>query len=141
MEIIELTSANIDSHIDDCLELQSHLVKSHESIKADRFMATAADSHSYLIGVLSPENRIVGLGLISKIVDPVRIIGYVNNIVVHPDGRGQGLFGTIMTALEDQARIWGCTQIELTCSRENVQGMYDKRGYRAKDTKYYKLEL
>lgn len=141
MEIIELTAENIDRYIDDCLEAQSHLVKSHESVSRQNFIDTAGDTHGYLMGVVNEEGKLMGLGLVSKIVDPVRVIGYVNNIVVHPDARGKGLFAVIMDELEARAREWGCTQIELTCSRENVQVMYDKRGYEAKDTKYYKLKL
>ena len=141
MEIIELTADNIETYIDDCLEIQSHLVKSHESISRQNFVDTAKDTHGYLVGVLTDKNKLIGLGLVSKMVDPVRIIGYVNNIVVHPDGRGQGLFGVIMDDLENKAREWGCTKVELTCSRENVQGMNVKRGYEEKDTKYFTLKL
>ena len=119
MEIIELTAENIDSYIDDCLELQSHLVKSDESINRENFIATAKDSHGYLMGIKNEAGKLVGLGLLSKIVDPVRIIGYVNNIVVHPDGRGQGLFGVIMDDIEGKAKYWSvhapCAQLSLVC--------------------------
>jgi len=141
MEIIELTVNNIDQYLDDCIEAQKHLVKSDESIDPKRFVATASDSHGYLVGVLNDESKLIGLGLVSKVLDPVRVIAYVNNIVVHPDGRGQGLFGVIMDSLEKKALEWGCTRVELTCSREAVQNMYAKRGYILKDTHFYYLDI
>lgn len=141
MKIIELTAENIQQHLEDCLELQSHLLSSDDQIDAQRIVDTATDSHGYFIGCQNDAGKIIGLGLVSKVVDPVRIVGYVNNIVVHPDGRGKGLFGEIMVTLEDRAKAWGCTRLELTCSREAVQGMYEKRGYTLKDTNFYYLDI
>lgn len=140
MEIIELTEKNIDEYLDACLELQTHLVSVPEKIDANLFTQTAHDSHAYFIGILD-EQKLIGIGLVSKVVHPVDVTGYVNNIVVHPDARGKGFFGVIMDALEAQARQWGCTDLALTCSREGVQGLYEKRGYVEKHTKFYLLKL
>ena len=140
MEIIELTKENIEQYLDDCVSLQKHLVKTDETIDAQRFVATASDTCGYFVGILM-EGKLVGMGLVSRIMDPVRVIGYVNNIVVHPDTRGQGLFSVIMDALEKKAKQWGCAKMELTCSREAVQGIYEKRGYTKKDTEFYFLKL
>jgi GNAT superfamily N-acetyltransferase len=65
-------------------------------------------------------------------------ITIIDNIVVHPEYRGRGLAREIMDALEYKAAEWGATQIKLTCSRPEVQAMYEKRGYQEKvSTKYY----
>lgn len=141
MEIIELTSENIEQYLDDCVALQKHLVTKEESIVPEAFVQTASDSHGYLMGVLNDDGKLMGMGLVSKVVDPVRVIGYINNIVVHPDARGQGLFGVIMDGLENRSKKWGCTRIELTCSREAVQGMYEKRGYTHKETNFYFFKI
>ena len=140
MEIIELTKENIEQYLDDCVALQKHLVKSDNTIDAHRFIATTSDACGYFVGIII-EGKLVGMGLVSRIMDPVRVIGYVNNIVVHPDTRGQGLFSVIINALEEKARQWGCDKMELTCSREAVQGIYEKRGYTKKDTGFYFLKL
>lgn len=141
MNIIELTAENIDQYLDDCLELQGHLVKGVDGINAELIQATAADTHGYFIGIPNDDGKLIAIGLVSKVVDPVRVIGYVNNIVVHPDGRGQGLFRVIMDTLEAKAKEWGCTRMELTCSRDVVQGMYLKRGYTRKDTGFFYLKM
>jgi len=141
MKIIQLTEENIEQYLNECVELQKHLVTSEDSIKEQRFIDTATDTHGYFLGILSDEERLIGMGLVSKVVDPVRIIAYINNIVVHPDTRGQGLFGVIMDALEEKAKAWGCTRVELTCSRQAVQNLYSKRGYTHKDTHFYYLDI
>jgi GNAT superfamily N-acetyltransferase len=141
MKTIELTAENIEQYLERCVELQSHLLKDESKINPELLKKTAKCSHGYFMGVLNDEGVLLGVGLVSKVVDPVRIIAYVNNIVVHPDGRGQGLFGVIMDTLEAKAKDWGCTRMELTCSRQEVQGMYQKRGYTHKDTHFYYLNI
>ena len=140
MEIIELTESNINKYLDDCLELQSYLVKAGEPILAEQFKATAGNQQTYFIGVVD-EGKLVGMGVINLIVHPVRTNSYVDNIVVHPDTRGKGLFSLIMNDLETKSKEWGCSRIYLSCSREAVQGMYEKRGYQEKDTKFYSLDI
>ena len=140
MEIITLTTENISQHLERCVEIQKHLVKDSDLILEDRFVATAEDTHTYFLGICN-EGILMGVGVLSKIVHPVNTTGYINNIVVHPDARGKGYFSVIMGNLETQAKTWGCTDIALTCSREEVQGMYEKRGYTHKQTNFYILKL
>ncbi len=136
MEKIELTSENIELYLNDCVALQAFLVSDPDSINADFFTKTAVCTHSYFLALVQ-EGKVMGLGVISKMTHPANVTGYVNNIVVHPDTRGQGLFSVIMDDLEEKAAQWGCTDLALTCSREAVQGMYLKRGYTHKETNFY----
>lgn len=135
-----MTEENIEQYLDDCIDCQTHLVKPGEPVEVEQMKATASSPSTYFIGILK-DNRIVGLGVLNKIVHPVRTNAYVDNIVVHPDARGLGLFGLIMDNLEAKTTEWGATQVALTCSRAEVQGMYEKRGYIEKDTKYYTKQL
>ena len=138
MEIIQLTATNIEQYLDDCVLVQKYLVTPEEIIEPERFIATASDLNNYLIGVVE-NGHIVGMGEITKIVHPVRIVGYINNIVVHEDYRGKGIFSLIMNALEVKAKEWGCGKVNLTCSRVEVQPLYEKRGYVERKTKFYTL--
>jgi len=140
MEIIELTSENIEQYVEGCLETQAHLVSDSSTITAELFQKAAADEAGYLITIID-NGRVMGLGIVNRISHPANVTGYINNIVVHPDARGKGLFKVIMNELERYAfEEWGCTDIALTCSREPVQMMYERRGYKAKDTKFYLLQ-
>ena len=140
MEIIEFTESNIEQHLEQCVAIQKHLIKPGEPVNKTQFIETAKDSNTYFMAVAN-DGVILGLGVLGKIVHPVQTNAYINNIVVHPDARGQGLFSVIMDNLETKAKDWGCTRVDLTCSRPKVQGMYEKRGYIEKDTKFYILKL
>ena len=137
METVELTESNIEKYLNDCVEVQKFLVSDASGINPAQFIETASAPHSYFIAVVE-DGRVAGLGVINKIVHPSRTNVYVDNIVVSPDFRGQGLFSVIMDTLEEKAKQWGAESIKLTCSREAVQPMYEKRGYIEKTTtKYY----
>ena len=140
MELIEFTRENIQIYLEDCMDLQKQLVGDAGLIKAERFVATAESPNSYFLGV-SENGHIIGMGVVSLLAHPVDITGYVNNIVVDEKERGKGLFGVIMNALEEKAIDWGCTDLALTCSRAAVQGLYEKRGYRQKETKFYLKDI
>ncbi len=136
MEIVELVKENIASNLDDCVALQLYLVKPDSVIFPEMFIESAEDSHTYFLG-LCDDGKIVGMGVLSKMVHPVNITGYINNVVVHPDARGKGLFKVIMDSLESKAKEWGCTDVALTCSRAEVQAKYEERGYVKKETEFY----
>jgi ribosomal protein S18 acetylase RimI-like enzyme len=136
MKLIALSPENIDQYLDDCVALQSHLVKPDESIDPQQMRKTAASADYFIAGI--EDDQVVGLGVVNKIIHPAGTNAYIDNIVVHPEYRGRGLAREIMDALEHKAAEWGATQIKLTCSRPEVQAMYEKRGYQEKvSTKYY----
>lgn len=136
MKLIQLTAENIEQYLDDCVVLQKQLLKPGEVVARERFIQVSEDSHSYLLGALI-DDHIVALGEVCKIVHPVHMVGYVHNIVVDEAHRGKGLFTVVMNALEAQAVVWGCDQMNLTCSRPEVHPLYEKRGYEKKNTHFY----
>lgn len=140
MELIELTGENIETYLKDCLVLQIQLVSNPESITAQHFVTTAESPNSYFLGVIE-DSLVIAMGVLSLLPHPVDITGYVNNVVVDEKHRGKGIFNIIMDALEEKAKNWGCTDLALTCSRPGVQSLYEKRGYRHKETKFYLKDI
>lgn len=140
MEIIKLHAENIHHYLDGCMALQKHLVKPDEVIVAEQFIHTAEAENNHFLAVVE-EEKVIGMGVLSKIVHPVASNGYVNNIVVDPNSRGKGYAKALMDALEQKAQAWGCTRVDLTCSRPEVQAMYEKLGYTKKDTNFYIKKL
>jgi GNAT superfamily N-acetyltransferase len=140
MQIVELNSQNINEYLPQCLGLQKHLVSEGTPVEEEQFIATAIEQNSYFVGLFE-ENTLAGMGVMSKIVHPVATNGYINNIVVSPDFRGKGYFSVIMDELERKAKEWKCVRVDLSCSRELVQKLYEKRGYMKKETNFYILKL
>ena len=139
MEIIELTADTINQYLEECRLIQPYL--SDGEFSDEQFVKTAAAECNYFLAIVD-SGRVAGLGVINKIVHPVRTNAYIDNIVVHPDFRGRGLFKVIMDTLEAKAFEWEAEGVKLTCSRSEVQLMYEKRGYVEKtSTKYYVKKL
>lgn len=136
MELIELTEENIEIYLSDCVAVQQHIIKPGDIVEPEQFKASASDSHSFLLGILI-DGHIIGLGEVCKLVHPAHTVGYLHNIVVDPAHRGKGIFSVIMETLEAKATSWGCDQLNLTCSRREVQPLYEKRSYIKKDTGFY----
>ena len=140
MEIIELTSENIDTYIADCILLQKQLLKPGETPNESLFYATASHEQTYMLGLLENE-RIVGIGVLGKLIHPAHRTAHVDNIVVDDAYRGRGYFTVIMDALEAKAQEWGADEVTLTCSRPLVQPLYEKRNYEERPTKYYRKKI
>lgn len=140
MEVIELTQENIENYLAGCVETQKFLFESERPIDPEQFRKTAIADHSYFLAAVE-NGRVAGMCVVNKIEHPVRTDAYVDNMVVHEDFRGLGLFSTLMDSVEKKAQEWGAEKAKLTCSRPAVQPLYERRGYKAKDTKYYTKEL
>lgn len=141
MELIELTAENIDRYLEGCVEVQRFLLEEGEAIDTKQFKMTASATHNYFVALIE-DGRVVGLGVVNKIIHPVRTNAYIDNIVVHKDFRGRSFFTVIMNALEEKAKEWGVEGVKLTCSRQDVQPLYERRGYEEKiSTKYYVKKL
>src|SRR5690606_38107678 len=141
MNLIELTAENIEQHLNGCADVQQYLIAPSETVNREQIKATAIAPHSYFAALVE-DGRVIGLGVVNKIVHPVRTDGYIDNIVIHPDYRGRGLFTLLMDVLEAKAKEWGAAQTKLTCSRPAAQPLYEKRGYAEKiDSKYYVKQL
>lgn len=140
MEIIRLTSENIEKYMSDCLNLQQQLIKPGEVPSETLFRQTAANKETYMIGLLE-DDRIVGLGVIGLLIHPAHVTAHVDNIVVDDGYRGRGYFTSIMDELEAQAIRWGADEITLTCSRPLVQPLYVKRNYIERETKVYRKKM
>ena len=136
MELLELNTDTITAWLPQCVALQAHLVSDPSTIDEQKFIATANAAETYYLGLVD-EAKLLGMATLSKMTHPVNVTGYINNVVVSPEARGRGYFGVLMDALESKAKEWGCTDLALTCSRPEVQGMYEKRGYQLKETNFY----
>ncbi len=140
MQLLELTAENIQGYLDDCITVQKQLVGDKALIVPEHFVATAESKTSYFQAVVE-DGHVIGMGVVSLVVHPVDITGFVNNIVVDENHRGKGVFSAIMVALEEKAKAWGCSDLALTCSRPEVQSLYEKRGYTEKVTKFYLKDI
>lgn len=89
-------------------------------------------------------SRLLGTATVTWRYVPTRgRVAYVDDVVVDPAGRGLGLGKVLMYACEQTARVQHCCAIELTshASRQAANEMYQRLGYRLRDTNCYIFHL
>ena len=87
--------------------------------------------------------HIVGMGALYLIQKLSGLAGRIEYIVVDEKYRGQGLGKIIMNKLKDRARARRASIVELTSnpSRTSANAMYQKLGFKKRDTNVYRLEF
>ncbi len=66
-----------------------------------------------------------------KIIHSAKSVGHVEDLVIHPDYRGQGVSKIILGHFKQKATEWGCYKVILNCDKE-LKGFYEKRGFSEK---------
>ena len=87
--------------------------------------------------------HIVGMGALYLIQKLSGLAGRAEYVVVDEKYRGQGLGKAIMDKLMNRARVRRANIVELTSnpSRASANAMYQKLGFKKRDTNVYRLEL
>ena len=87
--------------------------------------------------------RIIGMGTLYIVRKVGKTTGYVEDLVVDEDYRGQGLGEKIMKKLIATARLKKASSINLTSrpSRIAANKLYQKLGFKVRETHVYKLDL
>ncbi|CAG9577425.1 putative glucose 6-phosphate N-acetyltransferase [Leishmania major strain Friedlin] len=117
------------------LELLSHLTSAPalsqeelEQLHARRVLAGVRTR----VAVSSTTQKI--LGTASLIVEPKftrggKCVGHVEDVVTHPDCRGQGIGRELLSSLVEVARASDCYKVVLNCTDDMV-AYYSKAGFR-----------
>jgi len=94
------------------------------------------------IGAFS-ENKLVGIASIYIMHKATRTLGFVEDVVVDEGYRGKGIATELMNGLIAAARERGVSQCNLTShpSRVEANKLYQKLGFRIKETNVYRLAL
>jgi len=96
-------------------------------------LRTALDSPAEGMFVLQDGRETVGflwLSLISTMIDPC--IGYIKNIYVVPELRGEGYGKLLLQFAEDWCASQGVSRVSLdaSCCNERAIGLYEKWGFK-----------
>lgn len=117
------------------IDLLSHLTKV-KNISENEFInqynnLKSSDLHL----VIEKDNKIVGYGAIIidfKFYRNCKNVGHIEDIVIHPDYRGNGLSKKIINQLIDYGKNMNCYKIVLNCN-ENLKDFYKNLGFKKKD--------
>jgi N-acetylglutamate synthase-like GNAT family acetyltransferase len=103
------------------------------SVDPDRVAALENDSNNHLI-VVEVGGLAAGTAFLTICLDAMygfQPYGVVENVIVMPAARGQGLGAALMTSLEQRARAARCTKLMLlsTSSRLDAHAFFVRAGF------------
>jgi GNAT superfamily N-acetyltransferase len=100
---------------------------------ASAIEAVAASDQDVIVVAADANERVYGYGAAHFFPNLIRVYeGYISELFIHPQARGQGAGGALLTELEAQGRKRGCTRIKLINLRirESYQrAFYAKHGW------------
>jgi N-acetylglutamate synthase-like GNAT family acetyltransferase len=116
--------------LSDIVELMSSMSKTKYSLKQYSSIWTEYINQNFNYSVVAlSHQKVIGLG---AIVITKRLrggnLGIVEDIIVHPNYRKQGIGKTIVDSLFDVAKVKSCYQVTLQC-KEDVVEFYENCDY------------
>lgn len=117
--------------------LSSRCVLTAEALKA---VIASPDAHLY---VLRSEDRIVACATLCLFVSPTGRKASIEDVVVLPEYQGLGLGLKLMQYVLDRAQSWAPVTLQLTSrpARVAANALYQKLGFRQKETNFYTMKL
>jgi ribosomal protein S18 acetylase RimI-like enzyme len=130
-----------DERVDELNGLMKQLTPNAQ-VLSNAYVQRILESQTELI-VATEAGRIVGC--VSAIVtyQPYGTKGWIEDFVVDERYRGRGVATKLMELAVEHAREQGCVTLNLTSSsqREGAIRLYEKLGFKRRDTNVYKLDL
>jgi GNAT superfamily N-acetyltransferase len=98
---------------------------------------------SGVLAVCRDEGRIIGCAYLAIEVIPTKIKGWIEDVVVDEDYRGQGLAKKMLQLLVAEARDAGCMHVNLTSrpGRGSAQHLYGALGFGLRSTTVWRANL
>src|SRR6185312_3803799 len=108
----------------------------------DDLEAITSDKNVLFI-VVKDDKKVIGMATGYLITKFGKRTGFVEDVVVDDGYRGQGLGQKVMEKLLEESKKAGATQMYLTSGHDRVaaQSLYQKLGFKKRDTDVFKLEF
>ncbi|MGF1595623.1 MAG: GNAT family N-acetyltransferase [Acidimicrobiales bacterium] len=142
MKIVEVTEVT-DQVVAAFDRLVPQLSSSNPPPSRERLAAIAASEASTLLVAVDDEGTIVGSLTLVVFTIPTGIRAWIEDVVVDEAGRGLGVGAALNNDAVERARALGATTVDLTSrpSREAANRLYQRLGFKARDTNVYRFEL
>lgn len=107
------------------------------------YLKNCEDSNTYyLLAVESGEAAAAGFGSmhVQQLLHHCGPVAEVQELIVIESSRGRGVGKQLLAALEEEAKLRGCRQIELCCNRKRLESneFYGRRGCKKTHYKHVK---
>lgn len=142
MKIVRLKTAN--AHVlQDINALLRQLSAGHEKGVTLRTLKNILRDPHHELWAAKDGTRIVGMGTLIVFLMLSGDAAEVEDVVVDESYRGRGMGTLIVKKLVERARVRRCDDVNLTSrpSRRAANALYQKLGFRKRDTNVYRLAL
>lgn len=134
-----------DNEVTQVMALLSHLTTTlpPPSEVADNLSEIALNRRTQFMAVAVMSGQMVGMSTLTLKPIPTEKTAYVDDVVVRPEARGQGVATKLMALLETFAIENGYRQLQLTSSDRRVEAiqLYEGLGFILKDTNFFIKDL
>lgn len=140
MHIYRLTTFTPEQYTD--LLALMNVLSEHAEFSEQKLRDTIACPTTQLF-VAEAEGHLVGCATLCTFCSPTDRKASVEDVVVSPAHRGQGIGRALMQSLLDAARALAPITLQLTSRphRQAARALYASLGFTPKDTGFYKLTL
>ncbi len=141
IELAEPGSPEVTQAIADLLPLLSSSAAKPTDAEVDEIAASPATT--LFIARDGEDGPIVGTLTLARVRRPTGIRAWIEDVIVSESVRGRGCGEELTKAALDAARRAGARTVELTSrpSREAANRLYQRLGFKARDTNVYRYEL
>ena len=136
-------AASVDSELIEAFQrLTPQLSSSNSGPTEDQLEAIVSSCASKLL-VARFENRIVGSLTLVTFPIPTGIRAWIEDVVVDSDARGKGVGEALNVFALAEAKRLGAITVDLTSrpSREAANRLYQRLGFKARETNVYRFTL
>ena len=136
-------AASVDSELIETFQrLTPQLSSSNSGPTKDQLDAIVSSCASTLL-IARFENRIVGSLTLVTFPIPTGIRAWIEDVVVDSDARGEGIGEALSVFALAEAKRQGAITVDLTSrpSREAANRLYQRLGFKARETNVYRFTL
>ena len=136
-------AASVDSELIEAFQrLTSQLSSSNSGPTKDQLEAIVSSCASTLL-IARFEDRIVGSLTLVTFPIPTGIRAWIEDVVVDSDARGEGIGEALSVFALAEAKRQGAITVDLTSrpSREAANRLYQRLGFKARETNVYRFTL
>ncbi|MBI4088294.1 GNAT family N-acetyltransferase [Candidatus Kaiserbacteria bacterium] len=143
MVTISKLTAITDASVRELNELMRQLREGSTAAASKEDMQELLNDENIVVIVAKDDERIVGVATLYVMPKIGKRIGYVEDVVVGEEYRGQGIGEKIMHELINIAMGRNIRTLSLTSRPERIAGnkLYQKLGFERKETNSYRLKL
>ena len=128
--------------LEELVALSRALHEDERTMSLEELKKLIADENA-LVMVAKSDTGIIGMATLYILHKIGNIKAYVEDVIVDASHRGEGLGEKLMHALLEAAKEKGVNSVSLTSPAERVaaHALYDKLGFKKRDTHYFRISL